>query len=1424
MKSAYLIALSSLFFKATPFWAQEFLLDGTPIVVCSGRFVDAGGVGGNYPDNQKVYTTLCSDNVGSTQVLLRFDTLAIAPGDTLCLLDGNTPSSPVIACYTDFTSTQPILAVASANNLSGCLGVVFVSDTQGNAAGWSASIQCAPCVLPAPANVQVVQMRNGAMHWRWDEVVGSAGFEVSVNGSPWQPSSEPLGHVVDGLSPGEVVILEVRPVSGNPNCSVLSFSANKAYVECTLQLTLVSTSDARCAGTPSGSAAVAANNAIGPVQFFIAGNPMAFSAGVFDQVFAAGAYAIAARDSVGCRDTVSFAIGEPPPLEVQATATDARCFADNSGAVSASASGGVGSLTFRWQRCSGGTVYNSAQVVDLFAGCYALTVQDANGCTVVVQDTVGEPPPFSFTSSQDSVRCYGGADGRASIAASGATPPYSYRWSNGDVGTAADSLKAGFHSVTVTDSAGCQAVTLVQVHQPPLLQIDSLRSVEVRCFGDSNGAVVARAVGGCPPFSFLWNNQGSGAALDNLTAGTYTVTVTDRNGCTVSGSVSVGSPAALMAQIAVQGERCVGACDGSAALTLSGGTPPLSVTWLTSGIPPGQTKVEGLCPGIYRFVLSDDRSCVVEDSFAVPAAVPLAVSLLSTAPACAGENSGAVFANISGGMPPYQFLWSNGHSDNPMTGVPCGTYGLMVSDSLGCTQTAVADVPCPEALVVDSLVAVPAHCPGNADGTATVFARGGAGVLSYQWSDPNQQISATAVNLLAGVYTVTVSDANGCSATASGTVEQPPAWQAVLFAKPVTCAGGNDGAAWAVVSGGSPPYAYLWSSGGTDSVATSLSAGPYQLTISDAQGCTWVPPSVLVEQPATLLQVTTTVVQRACFNGGGGQVRAEATGGSGPPFSYRWSNQATSAELTDVSAGVFAVTVSDAAGCTAVQSVTVDRWDSIAVSIVAILPSCPEERDGQASVNKLEGGAGNGVRQNYVLQWNIPGVGDTIYLNGLSSGQRLSLTVTDNAGCTAVFERHIDSLPPIRPILRVDSIRCFGQRDGAAYVVDVQSTRPIAFFRWSTLAAGTKIEQLGPGVYTVTATDMQGCTGTASVTVDEPPPLGGVLRVQNLLCAEDRNGRLHLIPSGGVPPYTFLWNTGATSDLLENLGPGSYTVTLTDQKGCTYVAAAVVQAPPPLKVDVRITAPTCFGYLNGRAELFVQGGQPPFRYGLNGNPLGGSPTFPALKAGQYMARVVDGNGCQAEVGFEVSQPLPVQVTLTPDSSIAFGDTLLLTADVFNAVGDAALSWSSGLSNAFSCADPPECASIWAYPAHTTLYTATAVDANGCSGSSSMRVHVDKPRGVYVPLAFSPNGDGQNDRLVVHGSPRHIQNVRLFRVFDRWGALVFEQYDWLPNDEARGWDGSFRGQPAQVGTYTWYAEVRYRDGYEERMHGNVLLVR
>ncbi|TNE59211.1 MAG: T9SS type B sorting domain-containing protein [Bacteroidetes bacterium] len=1406
--------------------AQIFNMNGAPIASCSGTFFDSGGSAGNYSNNQNLTTTICPDGTGASHVLLHFDSVLLSPGDQLCIYDGSTVLAPLLLCFGAPPPGQPVEVQASAANTGGCLTLTFISDAAGTEAGWSAGISCAPpCVIPAPMNVQLISMGNGSMTWSWSPVIGSSGFEVSVNGGPFLPANGGLSHTVSGLVPGNLVVLEIRPVAVNPGCSVESITVNHTYVNCIINTTLSTISPASCAGTATGTVVITTTGAIGPVQYFTDTIPTPFPNGNFTNFFPAGMHQVIALDSAGCRDTVTFTIQEPPPIDIAVTVTDANCFGDNSGEIQAMASGGTGTFTYAWQGCQGGPIMNGSTAIDLFAGCYAVTVTDGNGCTKVAQDTIGEPEMFIFSSTQDSVSCFGGKDGMATVFVSGAMPPYTFKWSNGDTSQTADNLMAAFHSVTITDAAGCQAVTLVQVLQPPQLFIDSISTVPISCFGSTNGSATVFAHGGVQPFNYLWSNMQTGPTASGLGPGIYSVTLTDNSGCTATGNTQLSNPAELILQVTlVKPETCAGACNGEIQLSVSSGQPPYSISWNAPSIPPDTSNPKDLCAGNYQVTVTDAKGCTKTTSATVLAASQINISLTPTPPLCTGDLNGRITAEGTGGTAPYQYSWNTGATGDIIQNLGCGIYTVTVTDALGCTSVATDTLPCPVLLQLDSIQVKPVRCFGEANGLARVFVQGGTGSLTYLWSDPNQQFAPAAQDLPPGTYTVTVTDVKGCSITASATVTEPPLLTASQMSTSVSCFNSANGSITLTINGGVQPYSILWNTMDSVPQLTGLSAGTYSVTITDANNCTLQPPPVQITEPTSPVTVTAMQTNRACFDDNNGAALATASGSNGSPFTFLWSNGATGPAPNNFLSGTYTVTATDPAGCTGTQTVTISQWDSIFTNIAFVLPTCNGFNDGQAAVNLVGGGAGNGVLDNYSFQWSVPGVGDTIYLDDLPGNQNYQLTVTDNAGCSATFSFFLGDQQPIVPNLGADSLTCFGTSDGSVTVINTQSVRPISGYQWSNGGTGLSIGNLSPGTYTVVATDTQGCTGSASATVFSPLPLVLELDVQGLVCNDDSNAVIQAVTTGGTTPYSFFWNIGSANSQIANLGPGTYTVLVTDFNGCTVLDSVQLSQPNPPQIEIETMSPVCFGNLDGLARLTVTGGASPYRYSLNGQAFSGSSIFLGLGAGTYTAAVLDALGCTTSVQFTLDQPPPVMVDLGPDLVITLGDSILIQPSVTDATGMPVYSWQSTLVDSFYCAVLPDCEAIWVSPVYSNTYMVTVTDENGCQNESSVLVEVEKPRGVYVPSGFSPNGDGNNDLLMVHGKSRQIRSVKVFRVFDRWGELVYEDLDFNVNDQQRGWDGNFRGDPCQTGVYVWYAEVEYLDGFEQSIRGNTTLIR
>ncbi|MCW3115118.1 MAG: hypothetical protein JWR18_3514, partial [Segetibacter sp.] len=436
------------------------------------------------------------------------------------------------------------------------------------------------------------------------------------------------------------------------------------------------------------------------------------------------------------------------------------------------------------------------------------------------------------------------------------------------------------------------------------------------CFGESNGSVVINASGGTPPYS------GTGT-FSNLAAGTYPYTVTDANGLTKSGTYTIGQPVAPLATSETHAEvSCFNGNDGSGSVTASGGTAPYTYSWSPTG--GTDASATGLAAGTYTVTVTDNNKCTTTQTVIIGQPAALSASETHVDVMCFNGNNGSGTVTASGGTAPYTYSWSpSGGTDASATGLAAGTYTVTVTDNNKCTTTQTVIIGQPAAALTASETHVDVNCFGGTT-SATVNVTGGTAPYTYSWSQ-SAGTDASATGLAAGTYTVTVTDANKCTATQTVVITQP---NAALFVSEthtnVTCFGGNNGTAAVSVSGGTGPYSYSWSpSGGTGATATGLAAGTYTVTITDKNACT-ATKTLTITQPYAII-ITGTQTDISCYGGKTGSATVNITGGTGP-YTYLWSpSGGAAATASGLAAGAYTVTVTDAKGCAATKSFTITQ-------------------------------------------------------------------------------------------------------------------------------------------------------------------------------------------------------------------------------------------------------------------------------------------------------------------------------------------------------------------------------------------------------------------------------------------------------------------------------------------------------------------
>lgn len=608
-------------------------------------------------------------------------------------------------------------------------------------------------------------------------------------------------------------------------------------------------------------------------------------------------------------------------------------------------------------------------------------------------------------------------------------------------------------------------------------------------------------------------------------------------------------------------------------------------------------------------------------------------------------------------------------------------------------------------------------CNGDADGAIDITVTNGSSPLTYSWS--NGATTEDLTNVVAGTYVVTVTDAQGSVVQETIELTQPDVLGVVVDVQDETIVNGCNGSATANPTGGTAPYTYLWSDGQTTQTAVGLCAGIYQVTVTDANGCD-VTTSNVINPPSCDLDVNVTGQPVSCNGGSGGSVLATPiTQQNNTPFTYLWNTGATTQQLTGVDAGPYSVTVTDSIGCTASGSFVVTEPPLLTVSTSVQDELTFEGCDGSASATA------SGGTPPYLYEWSDNQIGQTA--SNLCPGT-YTVTITDANGCQAQRTVTVNALTCTGFSVAVNtySLSCFQANDGAAVAVVSGGTAPFTYF-WTTGGATVdSIGGIGAGSYQVIVTDSVNCQQTVSGVVTQPALLQASTAVDPVTCHGLANGAIELTVTGGTTPYSFNWSNGATSEDLNNLGPGTYGVTVTDANDCVVISSGAVTEPDTLDASSVVTDVTCFGGNDGMIDLTAEGGLPPYQFAWDHGPT--TEDVSGLSAGSYSVTFVDQNACVYEYTTTVGEATEFVPTITAGGPTTFcdGDSVVLTA-------------SAGAEYLWSTGDTTQSISVFT----SGNYSVSVTTADGCNGDSDpIQVLVNSnPSPVVSPIGSTTFCDG-----------------------------------------------------------------------------------
>lgn len=950
---------------------------------------------------------------------------------------------------------------------------------------------------------------------------------------------------------------------------------------------------------------------------------------------------------------------------------------------------------------------------------YYLLATSPGGCTDEgsISVTMRPVPSLSFSPADSFSLCKDGLQ-LVTATATGGAGGYSFLWQNGNqtpnitvaAGTVPGALDA--YGITVTDAAGCSVSDQVLVRTTN--SIDSLqRSVtHVSSCGGSDGQIFLQPLNGLPPFSYQWSstNGVTGSAsgipgaytITNLPQGVYRVTITDGSNppCPfILRQVFVNGPDAVVLPPTITSVSCRGADDGAVCLNVSGGTP--QYLWENGAT---TACISGLSGGTYSLTITSGACQTVLNDIAVPEPDSIKILPQFQMPSCHSSNNGAIRLSVFGGTPGYQYAWSHGINSRDALGLTAGTYTVTATDQRGCVlvQTYTLAAPPPLQVQIDSLQSP--SCFGFNNGLIRVSGIGGTAPYHYAW--PNGASSPVLFQTPTGFHRVTVTDFNGCQQLRNIFLPEPsPLALNTLSVTQPECRGSNDGAIAVSGSGGTEPYAYIWSNGLSDPQITGLEPGSFSVTMTDARQC-----PVIVRHfelvSLSQLQLGIATNEPSCVGLTDGSI-ALSPSGTGP-FSFVWlDNGSQSPSRTQLGVGTYPVNILDGRGCSYDTTIVLSAIQVFDVQKNVLPPACHNGIDGLIDVTLTQAG-----QEPFDFLWSNGD--DDEDLIGVAPGD-YTITITDALGCRYISPPiTVPNPAPLQmTVIGMGTVLCHDDSSGYIEVAIDGGTSPYS---------NPSLYDIPAGSYFLQATDGRGCPIDTTIVLPAPPPLNvevGLSPSGN--CESLIVTRLQANVSGGIQPYRYVWSNGDTTALIMNAAPGDYALTVTDANHCSKVITAIKvreQIQPLAVASFAATPVNCFGAQNGRLKVRVSGGSSMYRYHFSNNQIfvtsADSAEISGLNPGSnYRVTVTDlQTGCVKVAGpVSVTSPQLLSFIRTTilDELCAGSNNGAVMAGTFGGTQPYQYSWTDE-SGAVAGTDEDL---IGVGPG---IYSGLATDTNGCTAA------------------------------------------------------------------------------------------------------------
>jgi trimeric autotransporter adhesin len=1202
----------------------------------------------------------------------------------------------------------------------------------------------------------------------------------------------------------------------------------------------------------------------------------------------AGTYNVIVTDANGCAgSTQTFIISEPQP-----TISGVSTICPNSNGV---LQVNQNYDTYEWNNGKNGKSITISQ-----SGNYTVTTTDFSGCKTTANYTVlqGAAPSVSIVGT--TAICTNGS----TLLTVNSPNAAAYKWSNNSTWNILSISQAGDYTVTVTNLQGCTAEKSVTVTQYPNPTV-SINGPAQIC---ETGGSAQLSVNG--NFSkYAWSNSFNNPNITVNTSGNYSVTVTDANGCEASNQIFI-SPKKVVANIT----GSTSFCPGKSTLLTASATNASSYLW-SNGVTTASASINAI--GKATVTITDNIGCKGVANVDVTTSSSLQPKITGTTQICEGNET---TFDVGNGFLTYE--WSDGSKNATLKASKSGVYTVSVSDGV-CTGAATVNLDVVKNDINIKFVGDTLICP-NATTTLEVNNI----FNTYQWSNING--SNKVDNISVGKYSVTVTNLVGCKSTKNIEVKTSPNPTPTIVGNLNFCVGLST-----TLKTGQYEN-YIWNTGKTDSEITVNIPEQYSVTVTDKEGC----------KGSTFVNVTQSIGLLPKIQGKNTICEGETlTIQTDNYATYLWSDGTNKDKITVSKAGIYTVSVTDNTGCNGENTLTITEkkipkpaivGDTLfceglnkTLTINGLYPyssyqwndgsankSVTTTKTGKYSLKVTDGSCQdsasvfiNVVKNNLsakILGDSVVCVGKSTFLSNQDKNIVLyewkntsgtiknqdtlttkgsttwQLNLTDIYGCTASKSLKIVEIPLPKTTIKGDSIIL----NATPTILDAGAG--FTTYLWNNGVKTQSVTITQSGTYTVTVTNTNGCSSTASfvckalnfikpdilgkdkICLSEATKLtlnqsfdtylwsdgnttssisvtkGGLYYVTvtkngltgkdtfevvqsnlkpvistkdyngfGVSCLGKSDGQLSIENlSGAKFPIAILWSNNEKTQSITNLKSGIYDVKIKDAFGCEWSSSKEIKEPSQMAFGIKSTAPNCKNSNSGEVVLEnLENVFSPYQVFSNNQKVTTAFTqklsLKNFSEGKYSIKIVDNNGCELEKTIEVAQQIIPKVTLPDDVTIFVGDELPILAQ--SNILPTKIFWSD--TKQLSCSD---CLNPIAKPSESTDYTIIVTDKFGCEAKDVMEVYLNKD--IYVPTAFSPNGDNNNDYFTIY-SNRSVEKIEIFLIYDQWGTIVFNG-----SENIKGWDGTYRNTECQNGVYIYFAEIMYKNGSKKLVKGDVLLQR